>query len=147
MQLLAFLVYHSYLYNHIMNPADITDEMFESIVGMALDELPHKYTDHLNNVAIVYADQPTFAQRQELRLHCDDTLYGLYQGIPLTQRGAGYNLVLPDKITIFKIPIIHGSRDMAELKKNVKHTLWHEIAHHFGLDHDRIHELENNNRH
>lgn len=125
-----------------MTPSDITDEMFESIVGIALDELPHKYTDHMNNVAIVYADKPTFAQREELKLHCDESLYGLYQGIPLTQRGSGYNLVLPDKITIFKEPLILSSRDLAELKAKVKHTLWHEIAHHFGLGHDRIHELE-----
>lgn len=141
-QLLAFLVYHDQLYNHIMNFTDITDEQFESIIATALDELPPKYTDRMNNVAIVYEDKPTQAQREELKLHCNESLYGLYQGIPLTQRGTGYNLVLPDKITIFKEPLIHNSRDLAQLKANIKHTLWHEIAHHFGLDHTRIHQLE-----
>lgn len=121
---------------------DIPDEDFEKIVSQALDELPEKYISNLNNVVIVYADEPTPEQRIELKLHCNETLYGLYQGIPLTKRGMGYNLVLPDKITIFKNPLIRGSRDLAELHANTKHTLWHEIAHHFGLGHKRIHQLE-----
>lgn len=145
-QLLAFLVYHDQLYNHIMNFINITDEQFESIIAQALDELPTKYTDHMNNVAIVYEDRPTQSQRKELKLHCDESLYGLYQGIPLTQRGLGYNLVLPDKITLFKESLLHNSSDQAELKANIKHTLWHEIAHHFGLGHDRIHQLEKKQR-
>lgn len=121
---------------------DIPDEDFEKIVSQALDELPEKYISNLNNVVIVYADEPTPEQRIELKLHCNETLYGLYQGIPLTKRGMGYNLVLPDKITIFKNPLIRGSRDLVELHANTKHTLWHEIAHHFGLGHKRIHQLE-----
>lgn len=121
---------------------DIPDQDFEKIVSQALDELPDKYISNLNNVVIVYADEPTPEQRIELKLHCNETLYGLYQGIPLTKRGMGYNLVLPDKITIFKKPLIGGSRDLNELRANTKHTLWHEIAHHFGLDHKRIHSLE-----
>jgi predicted Zn-dependent protease with MMP-like domain len=125
-----------------MELTEITDEQFAQLVGEALDELPSKYTDNMNNVAIVYEDDPTPLQREELKLHCDESLFGLYQGIPLTQRGMSYNLVMPDKITIFKNPIVSVSPDMATLKKQIKHTLWHEIAHHFGLDHDRIHELE-----
>lgn len=125
---------------------DITDDQFEAIVSQALDELPSKYTDNMNNVAIVYADDPDEHQRQKLKLRCGESLYGLYEGIPLTKRGAGYSLVLPDKITIFKNTLVQDSRDLAELKANVKHTLWHEIAHHFGLGHSRIHELENKPR-
>lgn len=111
-----------------------------------MDELPEKYISALDNVAVVYADEPTEAQRVQMKLSSHETLFGLYEGIPQTARGAGYNLVLPDKITIFKNPLQHASRDVAELKAHVKHTLWHEIAHHFGLDHDRIHELEDNHR-
>lgn len=125
-----------------MELTEITDEQFAQLVGEALDELPVKYTDNMNNVAIVYEDDPTPQQREELKLHCNESLFGLYQGIPLTQRGMNYNLVMPDKITIFKNPIVGVSPDMTALKKQIKHTLWHEIAHHFGLDHDRIHELE-----
>ena len=80
--------------------------------------------------------------RADLQLRCDQTLFGLYQGIPRTQRGAGYNMVLPDKITLFKQPMLVRSSTMAELRQQLKHTLWHEIAHHYGLEHDRIHELE-----
>lgn len=123
----------------------ISDDEFAVLVGQALDELPTKYTHNMDNVAIVHQDEPTPEQRQKLQLHCDETLFGLYEGIPLTARGAGYNLVIPDKITIFKGPILAVSTSEATLKAHIKHTLWHEIAHHFGLDHGRIHELERRN--
>ena len=122
---------------------EITDDQFDAIISNALDELPDQYTENLKNVAIVMADEPTEDQRIKLRLRCNETLFGLYEGIPLTQRGAGYNLVLPDKITLFKHPMMQASTDFIHFKKQVKHTLWHEIAHHYGLQHDRIHELEN----
>lgn len=121
---------------------DITDDVFESLIANALDELPEKYVRSLNNVAIVYADEPTPEQRTKLKLRCDQTLFGLYEGIPQTSRGDGYTLVLPDKITIFKLPILAATDSIEELKTQIKHTLWHEIAHHFGLDHERIHFLE-----
>jgi predicted Zn-dependent protease with MMP-like domain len=121
---------------------ELTDEQFETLVAQALDELPEKYIGNMNNVAIVYEDEPNAEQRRQLKLRCNETLFGLYQGIPLTARNAGYNLVLPDKITIFKLPLIEASHNLADLKANIKHTLWHEIAHHFGLGHRRIHELE-----
>ncbi|MEK7603023.1 MAG: metallopeptidase family protein [Patescibacteria group bacterium] len=109
-----------------------------------MDKLPHEYIEKLNNVAITYENLPSPEQRQKLRLRCDQTLFGLYEGIPLTKRGAGYNLVLPDKITIFKLPILQSSNSIEQVFAQVKHTLWHEIAHFFGLDHDRIHEIERN---
>lgn len=123
---------------------DISDEEFDKLISEAMDELPQEYIKNMKNVAVTYADEPTPQQHKQLQLRCDQTLFGLYEGIPLTRRGAGYNLVLPDKITIFKNPITRASRDMASLKKQAKHTLWHEIAHHYGLDHDRIHAIERN---
>lgn len=120
----------------------LDDQEFEQLIGQALDELPEKYTRAMDNVAIVYADMPTAEQRHALQLRCNETLFGLYQGIPLPQRDSGYNLVLPDKITLFKVPLLTGSASPAALRANIKHTLWHELAHHFGLDHARIHELE-----
>lgn len=121
----------------------MTDEMFEKLISEAMDELPEGYIRRLNNVAVTYADDPTPEQRHKLQLRGGQSLYGLYEGVPRTKRNAGYNLVLPDKITIFKNPILSQVRTVPELKQQIKHTLWHEIAHHYGLDHDRIHELEN----
>lgn len=120
----------------------IPDEYFAKLAGEALDSLPETFLQHVRNVAIVYADEPTLEQRTKLRLRDDQTLFGLYEGIPQTERGAGYTLVLPDKITIFKHPLVYASANEAELREHIRHTLWHEIAHHFGLDHDRIYQLE-----
>lgn len=121
----------------------MTDQQFEALIARAMDEMPPQYIQHLDNVAITYADQPTAEQRRTMKLRAYQTLYGLYEGIPLPQRGAGYNLVLPDRITIFKLPILRGAgHDEQAVYAQVKHTLWHEIAHHYGLDHDRIHEIE-----
>lgn len=120
----------------------MTDEQFEHIIADAMDSLPERFLEHVKNVAIVWAEDPTPEQREKLRLRSHESLFGLYEGIPLTRRGDGYNLVLPDKITIFKNPTLQYCHDVAAVKRQVKHTLWHEIAHHYGLDHDRIHELE-----
>ncbi|MCA9339075.1 metallopeptidase family protein [Candidatus Saccharibacteria bacterium] len=121
---------------------NISDQEFSNMINEALASLPAKYTRAMNNVAIVYEDEPTEKQREKMQLRDNQTLFGLYEGIPMPQRGAGYNLVLPDKITIFKNPIVQNSQDIVDLKKQIRHTLWHEIAHHFGLDHDQIHKLD-----
>lgn len=121
---------------------NISDDEFEKMIGEQLDTLPSKYVEGLNNVLITYENDPTPDQREELKLHCNQTLFGLYQGVPRTARGNGYNMVTPDKITIFKNPILQVSPDINTLKSQIRHTLWHEIAHHYGLDHDRIHALE-----
>ncbi len=123
---------------------EITDEQFDQLISQSMDELPEKYITGLNNVLVTYEDDPSPEQRVKLQLNCHETLFGLYEGIPLTKRGAGYNMVLPDRITLFKNPMLHISHDMVSLKAQVKHTLWHEIAHYYGLDHDRIHEIERN---
>jgi predicted Zn-dependent protease with MMP-like domain len=128
----------------MVNVLSITDEEFDKIISQAMDELPEEYIQKLNNIVVTYEDEPTPEQREKLRLRCDQTLFGLYEGIPLTKRGAGYNFVLPDKITIFKNPILAFSHDLTSFKAHVKHTLWHEIAHFFGLDHGRIHAIERN---
>lgn len=121
---------------------EVSDEAFSDLISQAMDELPQQYIERLDNVAVVYEDKPTDVQRASLKLRCNETLFGLYEGVPLTTRGAGYNLVLPDKITLFKEPITSAVQTMDELKRHIKHTLWHEIAHYYGLDHNRIHALE-----
>jgi len=121
---------------------DIDDNNFEKLISQALDTLPSKYVKGLDNVLITFEDDPTPEQRKELKLRCNQTLFGLYQGVPRTARSSMYNLVVPDKITIFKNPILTVSPNLTVLKDNIRHTLWHEIAHHYGLNHDRIHSLE-----
>lgn len=120
----------------------ITDEEFEDIVRSAMDNIPERYAVKMQNVGFVIEDDPTPEQRQKLRLHSYQSLYGLYEGVPLTARGNNYSGVLPDKITIFKNPAKHAAQSIDELKAMVQNTVWHEVAHYFGLGHDRIHELE-----
>lgn len=121
---------------------EVSDEQFSALISQAMDELPQEYIRGLQNVVITYDDEPSPQQREEMKLKQYESLFGLYQGVPLTKRGAGYNLVLPDKITIFKLPMLQATHDEDSLYAQVKHTLWHEIAHYYGLDHDRIHEIE-----
>lgn len=121
----------------------LTQDEFEKIVSIAIDAIPEKYFKQLNNVAFVSADDPSPEQRRKLKLRDNQSLFGLYEGVPLTKRASGYNMVLPDKITIFKNPIEQASSSMDELQKLVQNTVWHEVAHYFGLDHTQIHELEN----
>jgi predicted Zn-dependent protease with MMP-like domain len=121
---------------------DLSDQEFDRLISKAMDELPQEYIKGLNNVAIVYADWPDEHQAQKAGLREGNILLGLYEGIPLTQRGAGYSFVLPDKITLFKRSLLMIARDPQSLFEQIKRTLWHEIAHYYGLNHDRIHELE-----
>lgn len=121
---------------------ELSDEAFEKIIADAMDELPERFFKYAKNVAVVWAYDPSPEQREKLRLRGNESLYGLYEGIPLVNRGDNYNLVLPDKITIFKNPSLSHADTVMTVKRQVKHTLWHEIAHHYGLDHDRIHEIE-----
>ncbi|HEY1835841.1 MAG TPA: metallopeptidase family protein [Candidatus Saccharimonadales bacterium] len=122
---------------------EISDEQFEDLIGQALDELPKEYVSRLlKDVAVTWQDDPTPEQRTQLKLRGNQTLFGLYEGLPLPQRYNGYGKITPDKITIFKNPICNAGYDMHTLKEQIKHTVWHEMAHYFGLDHKRIHELE-----
>ncbi len=124
----------------------IDDIQFEAMITKAMDELPQEYIRGLKNVVIVFEEHPSEEQRQKQHLPAWQTLFGLYEGIPLTRRGNSYNLVLPDKITLFKGPLEAASNTVPELQERIKRTLWHEIAHYYGLDHDRIHELEDKPR-
>jgi predicted Zn-dependent protease with MMP-like domain len=122
---------------------NLTDEEFDRLITRAMDELPQKYILGLENVAIVQADEPTPEQIQKMKLDHNHLLLGLYEGIPLTHRGNGYTFVLPDKITLFKKQIIAAVHSEEQLFEQIKRTLWHEIAHYYGLDHKRIDELQN----
>lgn len=121
---------------------DVHDEQFNELITKAMDELPQERIAGLQNVAIIFEDEPSAEQQDKLKLRGDQSLLGLYEGIPLTKRNNGYNLVLPDKITLFKRALCYRASTLEELKEEIKHTLWHEIAHYYGLDHDQIRALE-----
>jgi predicted Zn-dependent protease with MMP-like domain len=120
---------------------EVTDDQFQELINKALESLPGEHARNIQNVAILYEDEPTPAQRQELRLRCDQTLLGLYEGVPLSQR-QGTTRLFPDKITLFKGPLTRQANTLQELQEAIRHTLWHEIGHYYGLDHKRIHQLE-----
>ena len=122
---------------------DCSDQEFERLMNQAMDALPQASIKGLDNVAIVYADEPSPEQVRKMRLDNNHLLLGLFEGIPRTRRGSGYSLVLPDKITLFKKPIMAVSHNQDELFEQIKRTLWHEIAHHYGLDHDDIQARQN----
>lgn len=124
---------------------EISDEQFAALIAEVMEELPREHMDAVKNVAIVYADEPTPEQREQLQLRHDQSLFGLYEGVPLAKR-QGVTTFPPDKITIFKNPILDHAHSYADLRAQVKHTVWHEIAHYFGLDHPAISALENKHR-
>ena len=110
---------------------------FEELVERAMDGLPPEFSDLLDNVVVMVEDWP---DRSTLEAYGDDTLYGLYEGVPLTERGSGYYGVMPDTITIFRGPLERDFR-RDELVDQVRVTVVHEIAHHFGFEEDRLEEL------
>lgn len=120
----------------------LTDEEFDRLITRAMDELPQEYIRGLKNVAIVMADEPDDVQREKLKLRNDHLLLGLYEGVPQIMRSGSESGLLPDKITLFKYPLLAVTNGEASLFEQIKRTLWHEIAHYYGLDHDRIDELE-----
>ena len=121
---------------------ELTDEEFDALITRAMDELPQEYITGLDNVAIVQADEPTEEQKDKMKIREGVVLLGLYEGIPLTQRGAGYTFVLPDKITLFKHSILRVTTNDDDLFEQIKRTLWHEIAHYYGLNHARMDKLQ-----
>jgi predicted Zn-dependent protease with MMP-like domain len=125
---------------------ELTDEQFDALITRAMDELPQEYIEGLENVAIVMADEPTEEQKVKMKLRENTILLGLYEGIPLTQRGNGYTFVLPDKITLFKHSILRVVRTEEQLFEQIKRTLWHEIAHYYGLSHAHMEKLQNKSK-
>lgn len=116
-------------------------EEFEKLVSEAIEGLPQNIRDKMDNVAVVVEGLPTADQLKKGGTRKSDILLGLYEGVPRTSRGAGYNLVLPDKITIFKNSIEAITSSPEEIKKQVSETVWHEIAHHFGFSEDGVRNL------
>jgi len=114
---------------------------FADLAFAALDELPPEIRAWLANIEVVVEDWPTRAQLRSADVPAGETLFGLYEGIPQTERTSSYGMVLPDKVTIFRGPILEACRTRAEVAHEVRVTVVHEIAHHFGIDDDRLREL------
>lgn len=116
---------------------------FNQIVVEALDNLPPEFAQVFDNVEVIVEDRPSAHHRQAVGIKPWQrmTLYGLYQGVPLTERTHSYGLVAPDTITIFREPLIRDFPQPEALRAQVRRTVLHEIAHFFGIDDDRLHEL------
>ena len=113
---------------------------FEELVRQAFESLPDQFIDRLDNVDVVVADYPSREQRRTNNLAPGETLYGLYEGIPQPDR-EGYGFVMPDKITIFQRPIEEACEDDEQIVEQVRVTVVHEIAHHFGISDEALHEM------
>jgi predicted Zn-dependent protease with MMP-like domain len=113
------------------------DKEFEYLVERAIETIPEEFKDKLENVSIVVADWPS--RYQLSKVGGKGFLLGLYEGVPQTKRGRyGVGGVLPDKITIFKIPILRISRTIEDVITQVRETVIHEVGHHFGLNEKEI---------
>ncbi len=137
----------------------MTEEEFETIVAEEFTQVPEKFKALLTNVALLIEDQPDEITRKEHGLHDHETLLGLYRGVPRTERGEGYGvgMTLPDTITIYRVPILEEAEELVRhdihpvysevvfsrtVRTVVRDTLWHEIAHYFGMDEDGVGERE-----
>ena len=116
-------------------------EAFEKLVEEGFLLIPEKFRERIQNVALLVEDEPSEEVRQQEGLSAEETLLGLYQGIPATVRGdsSGVGPTVPDTITLFKLPIeeaVGGAPE--EIRKVVAETVWHEFAHYFGMDEDEV---------
>ena len=120
----------------------MTRERFRQLVDEALLTIPERFRDAITNMAIVVEDAPTPQQLDEVGVEPPDTLLGLYEGTPLTERHWAHGNVLPDKVTLFQHPIEDASADEDDVIIAIGETLIHEIGHYFGLSEEEIEEIE-----
>jgi predicted Zn-dependent protease with MMP-like domain len=113
---------------------------FERLVDRAIAGIPAPYSEALREVAIVIEDEPSDEQLEENGLELDETMYGLYEGVPRTDYAADL-AIYPNRITLFRLPLEEDFPDRFELQDEVRMTVLHELAHHLGIDDDRLDEL------
>ncbi len=116
-------------------------EMFERAVAAALDELPAALRREIENVAVVVEEWPDDETLDMAGVDDPAELLGFYYGIPLTERTTSYGMVAPDKISLFRQPILMTCRDDRQVEAAIRNTLRHEVAHYFGIDDDRLREI------
>lgn len=108
---------------------EMDDDRFDALVLDALDGIPARLLELVENCVVIIEDEPD---------HDEPDLFGYYDGIPLSQRDSGYGAVLPDRIVIFRGPLLRHCRDEADVISEVRITVWHEVAHFFGIDDDQL---------
>lgn len=119
----------------------ITDEQFQEFVSDGIDSLPSWVHSEIENVAFLIDDEPDEEKRRELGMEEGDSLFGLYEGVPRTERGVEPPL-MPDTITIYKRPILATYSDPEDVRTCVINTIWHEVAHYFGHDEEWVEREE-----
>jgi predicted Zn-dependent protease with MMP-like domain len=120
----------------------MTRERFTKLVEEALRDIPRSFRDAMKNVAVVVEDEPSEELLDEMEIPPEDTLFGLYQGTPLTERGWSYGNALPDRISIYQFPIEDACEDDEEIRTCVAETVIHEFGHYFGMSEEEIEEIE-----
>jgi len=117
-------------------------KQFEGLVAEALASIPRRFKKAMRNIAIVVEDEPPAELLEEMEIEPPDTLLGLYQGTPLTERGWGHGNALPDRVLIFQGPHERDAEDEDDLVVAIGETLIHEIGHYFGMSEEQIEDIE-----
>ncbi len=124
-----------------MRAVNVSQDEFEQLVADAWDALPSQFQERLENVDVVVEEWPSSSALKRAGVQHPTQLLGLYQGVPLSKRGRRYNLRLPDKITLYRQPILLRVGSVDALPALITHVLRHEVAHYFGIDDLRLKEL------
>lgn len=119
----------------------LSEQEFETIVADTLDRLPPRFARHIFNLVVVVEEYPDAHTLAAMNLDNPLDLYGFYHGMPLTHRAHDYGMVLPDKISIYRQPILASCADDQAARARIRETVLHELAHYFGIDDDRLVEL------
>lgn len=115
---------------------------FESLIEKALDDLPKRFAMALKNIHVVVEDSPSEEDRDSVGLEPDETLFGLYHGIPLMERGTDYANVLPDRIVIYQRTLEASFHSRNDLIREIRETVFHELGHYFGMSDEEMEALE-----
>ena len=121
---------------------EMTRDRFTRLVEEALRDIPHQFREAMKNVAVVVEDAPSPELLEDMEMEPDDALFGLYQGVPLTERDSRYGNTLPDRISIYQRPIEEACEDDEDIRQCVAETVIHEFGHYFGLSEEEIEEIE-----
>jgi predicted Zn-dependent protease with MMP-like domain len=120
----------------------MTRDRFTRLVEETLRDIPHQFREAMKNVAVVVEDAPSPELLEDMEMEPDDALFGLYQGVPLTERDSRYGNTLPDRISIYQRPIEEACEDDEDIRQCVAETVIHEFGHYFGLSEEEIEEIE-----